>query len=106
MKRSTKIALAYAAILLYMFSPMIPVLIASAIASYLGVPLDEGSAHPSIVFGYDIGGILYSMGVMGWFTLLTFPTGGLVLLIFTFASIAEGVQKRFEKPTSYPKRGG
>jgi hypothetical protein len=66
-----------------MFLPMIPVVIAGAIASYCGCQLDEGGPHPCILFGRDIGGTLSSMIVMGWFGLLTFPSGFLALIIFT-----------------------
>jgi hypothetical protein len=83
MTRRTKVAAGYGIILLWMLSPMIPVLLASAIASTCGCKVDEGSAHTCIVFGRDIGGMLYSMGVMGWFGLLTFPSGFLALIVFT-----------------------
>jgi hypothetical protein len=69
-KERTAIAVGFGAILLWMFLPMIPVFIAGAIASH-------------IVFGRDIGGTLYKMGVMGWFGLLTFPSGFLMLIVLT-----------------------
>jgi hypothetical protein len=77
------VAIGYGIIVLWMFLPFIPVIIASLIASACGCDLDEGSAHPCIVFGKDIGRTLYAMGVMGWLGLLTFPTGFLALLGFT-----------------------
>jgi hypothetical protein len=39
--------------------------------------VDEGSVHPCIIKGHDYGELLYSLGVMGWFMLVTIP-GGLV----------------------------
>ena len=66
-----------------MFLPFIPVIIAGVIAAACGCKLDEGSVHPCTVFGTDIGGALYTMGVMGWFGLLTFPTGILALIVFS-----------------------
>jgi hypothetical protein len=83
MTRGSKIATGYGVILLWTFLPMIPVAIASAIAAYTGSQLDEGGPHPCILFGRDIGGTLYKMGVMGWFGLLTFPTGFIALILFT-----------------------
>jgi len=83
MTRGGKIAIGYGVILLWIFLPMIPVLIAGAIASYTGSRLDEGGPHPCILFGRDIGGTLYEMGMMGWFGLLTFPTGLIALILFT-----------------------
>ena len=75
--------LVYGIIALWMFLPFIPVVVAGAIASACGCQLDEGSAHPCILFGRDIGGALYQMGVMGWLCLITFPTGLLALAAFT-----------------------
>ena len=62
-------------ILLAGFSPLISVAIAGSIASANGCQLDEGSIHPCVVNGQDIGDTLYSMGVMGWFMLVTIPLG-------------------------------
>lgn len=69
---------------LYTFGPLLSTLIAGAMASAHGCPLDEGSVHPCIVAGKDIGEMLYSMGVMGWLMLITLPTGliaGVVILV-------------------------
>jgi hypothetical protein len=84
-----KVAAGYGGILLWMFLPMFPVVMASLIASVCGCKLDEGSAHTCIVLGMDIGGMLYSMGVMGWFGLLTVPSGFLLLVVFTVMIIKE-----------------
>jgi len=75
----------YAVIMAWMVLPFVPVVIAGVIASILGSPLDEGSVHETVVFGKDIGQALYSMGVMGWFGLVTCPTGLLALVPFTVA---------------------
>ena len=48
-----------------------------AIANAYGCKLDEGSVHPCVIKGQDYGELLYSLGVMGWFMLVTIP-GGLV----------------------------
>ena len=47
------------------------------IANAYGCKVDEGSVHPCIINGHDYGELLYSLGVMGWFMLVTIP-GGLV----------------------------
>lgn len=62
---------------------MIPVVIASVIAFFCGSQLDEGGPHPCILFGRDIGGTLSEMAMMGWFGLLTFPSGFVALIIFS-----------------------
>ena len=45
-----------------------------------GCKVDEGSAHPCIINGHDYGELLYSLGVMGWFMLVTIP-GALVAFV-------------------------
>ena len=77
-------------ILAWTLWPVVLVAAASAIASTHGCQLDEGSVHPCIVNGRDMGEQLYGMGVMGWFMLVTIPTGlfalatyfGIVLLVW------------------------
>jgi len=56
-------------------------LIASEFASANGCKLDEGSPHPCIVRGSDIGNTLFSMGLMFWFSMITLPLGALSLLL-------------------------
>jgi hypothetical protein len=75
-------------ILAWMLWPVVTTARAGAIASANDCMLDEGSIHPCFVDGEDIGPQLYSMGVSGWFMLVTIPTGlaalgvlGLVLLV-------------------------
>lgn len=80
-RRSSKMV--YGIILLWTVCPMIPVVICGVIAAGCGCHVDEGSVHPCIVFGRDIGHLLYTMGVMGWFGLITFPTGIGALILFS-----------------------
>jgi uncharacterized membrane protein len=51
--------------------PLLSALLAYQIASSLGCTLDEGSVHPCLLAGRDIGDLLYVMGVMGWLMLVT-----------------------------------
>lgn len=74
--------LALGAILLFIVSPFIPVVIAGVIAHSGGCALDEGSAHPCQFLGNDVGETLYTMGVMGWLGLVTIPAGGLLLILW------------------------
>ena len=74
-----------------MVAPILSVLIASAIATATGSKLDEGSSHPCIIFGVDIGELLYAMGVAGWFVFVTFPTG---LLAIATVIIVRGFRRR------------
>ncbi len=56
------------------------VMLCGAIANAYGCKVDEGSVHPCIINGHDYGELLYSLGVMGWFMLVTIP-GGLVAFV-------------------------
>lgn len=90
MKKSTKIQivvhfLVVFIILLIAFLPVISVAIASEIATANGCDLDEGSVHPCIVNGGDMGVTLYTMGVMGWFMLATIPLGLGAVLVYLIA---------------------
>ncbi len=69
-------------ILGWMLWPVASVMIAGSIAEANNCQLDEGSVHPCIVNGNDRGEQLYSMGVMGWFMLVTIPTGLIALAVY------------------------
>ena len=49
----------------------------SIIANAAGCRVDEGSVHPCVISGHDYGELLYTLGVMGWFMLITLPAGAL-----------------------------
>lgn len=65
-----------------MFGPLIPTFVASMIAGICGCDLDEGSVHPCIVFGNDIGKFLYGISLIGFLGMATFPTGIIALIVF------------------------
>ena len=77
----------WAVILIFTLLPLASVLLAASIADAHGCRLDEGNAHPCIVWGSDWGTTLYGMALMGWLMIATLPLGGgafivwLVLLI-------------------------
>ena len=79
-RRASVIGLA--AIILWTFLPMILSGIAYAIASACGCQLNEADTHSCIVFGRDIGGTLYALGLIGWLEIITFPTGLLAMIAF------------------------
>lgn len=60
------------------FAPLLSVLATYGIAETLGCTVDEGSIHPCLVGGFDIGSTLYTMGVMGW---LMIPAAPLMLIV-------------------------
>ena len=69
-------------------APLVSVLVASGFASALDCPLDEGSVHPCMLAGVDIGETLYAAFVVGWLMLLTLP----VLLVTALVWIVLGVR--------------
>ena len=73
----------YAIIALLAGSPVLSVLAASFVASWNGCTLHEGFANRCVMHGIDIGGLLYSMGILGWFMLITLPMGAVSLIAWT-----------------------
>ncbi len=51
--------------------PIISVALAGFIATVNECPLNEGGVQPCILWGRDIGGLLYTMAVMGWLGLFS-----------------------------------
>ncbi|ODT80726.1 MAG: hypothetical protein ABS76_14740 [Pelagibacterium sp. SCN 64-44] len=74
--------LALAVILLFALAPLISVYVASAIAEAHHCPLNEGSVNSCLVGGMDLGPLLYTLFVLGWFMLATLPLGGGALLVW------------------------
>jgi len=93
MKRRHIVFVAYLLLLLYTFAPLLCVLTCATIARRYGCQVDEANAHPCIVLGRDIGGLLYDLGVMGWLMLVTIPTGAFALLIFTLVLVANKLRQ-------------
>lgn len=69
-------------ILLWIVWPIALTAVAGAIAAANGCQLNEAQINSCIVNGREMGDTLYTLGVMGWFMLVTIPTGLLALLIF------------------------
>jgi hypothetical protein len=63
-------------------SPIGSIVVAGWIASSHGCRLDEGSAHPCVINGKDYGETLYTLGVLGWFMLVTIPAGAIAFLVW------------------------
>jgi hypothetical protein len=58
-------------------APIGSVVLCGVIANAYGCKVDEGSVHPCMINGHDYGELLYQLGVMGWFMLVTIPGGAL-----------------------------
>jgi hypothetical protein len=82
MERSSRNAIVFGIILSWSVFPLICVLIAATVSAVCGCPINEGSPTPCFVFGTDIGKALYILGVMGWLSIVTLPSGAIALLIY------------------------
>ena len=85
-------------ILLVAFAPVISVAVAGGIANANGCDLDEGSVHPCIVNGRDIGSTLYTMGVLGWFMLATIPLGLALVVLYIAVVVGFTIARRVLRP--------
>lgn len=81
-------------IVLWMILPLLSVLTAYAIGNAFGCQVDEGSAHSCVVAGQDIGEMLYTMGVMGWFMFVTIPSGLVALVIFLIVLLVGWLRRK------------
>jgi hypothetical protein len=82
MERSFRNAIVFGVILSWTVFPLICVLLAATVSVVCGCSINEGSPIPCLVFGTDIGKPLYILGVMGWLSIVTLPTGAIALLIY------------------------
>jgi hypothetical protein len=94
MKKLLRNLLILIPILLWTIWPVILAAIAGAIASANGCELNETVINSCVVSGREMGDTLYSMGVMGWFMLVTIPTGLLALLVFLLLLLIEWIVGR------------
>lgn len=80
-------------------TPVVSMLLAVSIADANGCKLNEADAHPCLVAGVDIGGLLYDMFVLAWLGLLTVPLGVLGLAGWLIAMITDRLASR-RRPTA------
>jgi hypothetical protein len=84
-------------IVLFAFAPIGSVMLCAWIANAYGCKVDEGSVHPCIINSHDYDELLYDLGVMGWFMLVTLPGGLLAFVSWLILLILDRVawKKRF-----------
>lgn len=81
--------------------PLAAVLLSALIAAVLGCELNEGVQQTCSLLGLDIGGVLSTMFVMGWFALMTLPL--LVAILALWALLEGGVvwrRRRHERKSA------
>lgn len=69
------------------WAPAVAVVVAYTVAGWAGCQVDEASAHSCLIGPVDVGGLLYLMGVSGWYFLATWPVAFLAVLFWTIALI-------------------
>jgi hypothetical protein len=100
--RNVLLILVLLLILAWTIWPVALVAVAGNIASANGCQLNEGSVHPCIVNGRDMGEQLYGMGVMGWFMLVTIPTGLLALAAYGAILLVVWLVRRARRHSTRP----
>ena len=95
MGRKTKLG-CWLLIVLWTVSPILSVLIAGAVASGYGCQLDEGGVHPCVVLGTDVGELLNTMFVAGWFFFFTIPSGLVLAVVFLIVVLITNRKKHTE----------
>jgi hypothetical protein len=99
MERSTRNAIVFGVILSWAVFPLLCVLLAATVSAVCGCSINEGSPTPCLVFGTDIGKPLYILGVMGWLSIVTLPTGAVALLMYlAFLMIERAVAAKRHGP--------
>jgi hypothetical protein len=94
--------LALVGILAFAFAPIGSVMLCAWIANAYGCKVDEGSVHPCIIGGHDYGELLYDLGVMGWFMLVTIPAGVFAFIFWLIALILHRATWRRRLPGHFP----
>lgn len=87
--------------------PVLSVLIVSLVAGAAGCSVNEGSVTPCVIAGVDMGGLLYTMGVLGWLMVATIPVGAMLLagwLALLLGHLAWRHFRRKAKPIDTPER--
>ncbi len=80
-------SISLALILLLWAAPLLTALAAGGLATWLGCELNEGSIHPCILFGSDIGKTLYTMGVLGWLSIIGIPFAAIALVVWAIVAL-------------------
>lgn len=58
---------------LIVWTPALLLALGLALTFLTGCHVDEGSRHPCVICGLDIGGLLYALTMMGWLMIPLLP---------------------------------
>lgn len=81
-------------------APILGAIGADAIGEAAGCQVDEGSVHPCVINGVDVGDTLTTLFVLGWLGMVTLPFGAGALILLAGAFLIHfGVRRsRAAKP--------
>ena len=91
-----------ACITLICVAPILSTALAGNIASSAGCELDEGSVHPCLINGQDYGEVLYSLGMMAWYTFMSVPLGIGLFLVYLLVILIIFLVRRSRRDRSSP----
>ena len=83
-----------AVITLLAAAPILGVILSQTVAAALHCQVDEGSFHPCLYGGRDIGGVLYDLFVLGWLMILTIPILFIALLTWVGVAISLATRRK------------
>lgn len=63
--------------------PILLAMLAGAIADWAKCELNEANVGPCVIAGRDVGNVLYTMFVCGWFSLITAPAALLAAVVYS-----------------------
>lgn len=72
---------------LIVWTPALLLALGLGLAFVTGCPVDEGSRHPCVVCGFDIGGLLHTLTMMGWLMIPLLPFMALTILVGLWSGI-------------------
>jgi hypothetical protein len=84
----------FVVIVLFATAPLLSVYVTYLVAESHGCTVNEATIHPCIVLGIDLGGLLYTTGVLGWFMLATLPLGGGALIVWLVVLLIHFIASR------------
>lgn len=82
-----KMALVLLAIVMFAVAPVLSVMASIGIASAYDCKVNEAATYPCMIGGMDVGELLATMFVAGWFGLATIPMGAVALLIWIATAV-------------------
>jgi hypothetical protein len=91
--------IAMAIVIIVCVLPFASLMLSLAVAKLGNCALDEGSVHPCVIAGVDLGPVLYDMFVLTWLGLLTLPLLAFSVLLWIIVEVIAKVRRRSRAPS-------